>query len=147
MLFDHHWIVHNIHFLWKESVRNSLFRFFDLQSKGTAISYCLSQSAIRVITQLMEGRDGASVARRKNEERAVDSSIDNLDQGREQKAEELLARLVEELEGRVRRSVARSSPAWHHMGMGAACSNLARVHAFLTAPSSPEPVRSPTGPT
>ncbi|KAI9017507.1 golgi-body localization protein domain-containing protein [Gaertneriomyces semiglobifer] len=51
-MFKHHYIVHNVNFLWKRDVRNIIFQMISLQQKSSAIRYCLSHTATRVMTQL-----------------------------------------------------------------------------------------------
>ncbi|KAJ3150997.1 hypothetical protein HDU86_006253 [Geranomyces michiganensis] len=52
-LFKHHFIVHNVNLLWKKDVRNILFQMVTLQQRRLAIKYCLSNTATRVMTQLV----------------------------------------------------------------------------------------------
>ncbi|KAI8909298.1 golgi-body localization protein domain-containing protein [Powellomyces hirtus] len=59
-LFKHHFIVHNVNLLWKKDVRNILFQMISLQQRRLAIKYCLSNTATRVMSQLV-----ASVAERR----------------------------------------------------------------------------------
>ncbi|KAI9095836.1 golgi-body localization protein domain-containing protein [Phlyctochytrium arcticum] len=61
-VFKHRYIVHNLNFLWKRSVRNILFAMLSFQEKRMAVKYCLSNSATRVMSQLV-----ASFAERKHE--------------------------------------------------------------------------------
>ncbi|KAJ3126644.1 hypothetical protein HK098_007321 [Nowakowskiella sp. JEL0407] len=53
-LFDHHYIVHNINFLWKTSVRNLVFKLIDLQSKDFALRYFVSNTSIRMVRDLVK---------------------------------------------------------------------------------------------
>ncbi|KAJ3089994.1 hypothetical protein HK102_004954 [Quaeritorhiza haematococci] len=59
-LFDHHYIVHNINFLWKKRVRNTLFKLFDLQSQDLGIKYFLSNAATRIVKDLVASVAGQS---------------------------------------------------------------------------------------
>ncbi|KAI8807606.1 golgi-body localization protein domain-containing protein [Cladochytrium replicatum] len=51
--FDHTYIIHNIQFLWKTSVRNTIFKFIDLQSKDFAVRYFTSNSSTRMLRDLI----------------------------------------------------------------------------------------------
>ncbi|KAJ3023706.1 hypothetical protein HKX48_001596 [Thoreauomyces humboldtii] len=59
-LFKHHFIVHNVNLLWKKDVRNMLFQMISLQQRRLAVKYCLSNTATRVMSQLV-----AAVAERR----------------------------------------------------------------------------------
>ncbi|KAJ3185044.1 hypothetical protein HDU87_002610 [Geranomyces variabilis] len=72
-LFKHHFIVHNVNLLWKKDVRNILFQMITLQQRRLAIKYCLSNTATRVMTQLV-----TSVA----EKRIILDPMENFDPDR-----------------------------------------------------------------
>ncbi|KND00922.1 uncharacterized protein SPPG_04022 [Spizellomyces punctatus DAOM BR117] len=72
-LFKHHYIVHNVNFLWKKAVRNLIFNMLALQEKRLAVKYCLSSTATRIMSQLV-----SSVADRKRGAELVDHLSDPL---------------------------------------------------------------------
>ncbi|KAJ1334836.1 hypothetical protein BSLG_007990 [Batrachochytrium salamandrivorans] len=52
-VFKHHYIFHNICFLWKVPVRNAIIKLIDLQTKNFALKYCLSNAASKVVSALI----------------------------------------------------------------------------------------------
>ncbi|KAJ3024866.1 UNVERIFIED_CONTAM: hypothetical protein HDU68_007691 [Siphonaria sp. JEL0065] len=52
-MFDHHYVMHNIRFLWKRDVRNICLRFFALLARDSALSYCLSNAALKTVKELL----------------------------------------------------------------------------------------------
>ncbi|KAJ3064932.1 hypothetical protein HDU98_011668 [Podochytrium sp. JEL0797] len=52
-MFDHHYVMHNIRFLWKRDVRNICLRFFALLRRESALSYCLSNAALKTVKELL----------------------------------------------------------------------------------------------
>ncbi|EGF79323.1 hypothetical protein BATDEDRAFT_89946 [Batrachochytrium dendrobatidis JAM81] len=52
-VFKHHYVFHNICFLWKVPVRNAIIKLIDLQTKNFAIKYCLSNAAAKVVSELI----------------------------------------------------------------------------------------------
>ena len=52
-LFNHYYIIHNINLLWKNEVRNTIFKLFDLQSKALAIKFFLSNNSNRIVKDLI----------------------------------------------------------------------------------------------
>ncbi|KAJ3292269.1 hypothetical protein HK104_005429 [Borealophlyctis nickersoniae] len=94
--FDHHYIVHNIKLLWKQNVRNTIFKLLDLQQRSSGINYCLSNAAVRAMRQLV-----SAVSKRKTEGENPQGQGDaNAPTGNftPSMAEELLAKLVAEEE-------------------------------------------------
>ncbi|KAJ3051417.1 hypothetical protein HK097_007555 [Rhizophlyctis rosea] len=112
-MFDHHIIVHNINLLWKKNVRNTVFKMLDLMSRSSAIKYCLSNAAVRVMKQLvaaerndpsaiplapaMNGADpeSASIYSGSGGKRGASVPVERMDAAM---AEELLAKLIAEEE-------------------------------------------------
>ncbi|KAI8840693.1 golgi-body localization protein domain-containing protein [Chytriomyces cf. hyalinus JEL632] len=52
-IFDHHYVIHNINFLWKKEVRNICLRFFALIYRESALYYCLSNAALKTAKELL----------------------------------------------------------------------------------------------
>ncbi|KAJ1549214.1 hypothetical protein HK405_007709, partial [Cladochytrium tenue] len=99
-LFDHRYIIHNINILWEKEVRNAVFKFWDIIRRDGAIKYCLSNSAMKTVKELVHmvaqraaGRRSGKSAAKKDEKGAAYFDA--------QMAEELLARLLGDLENLV----------------------------------------------
>ncbi|KAJ3139419.1 hypothetical protein HK100_011560 [Physocladia obscura] len=52
-IFDHHYVMHNIRFQWKHDVRNICLRFFALIRRQSALSYSLSNAALKTVKELL----------------------------------------------------------------------------------------------
>ncbi|KAI8925650.1 golgi-body localization protein domain-containing protein [Entophlyctis helioformis] len=53
-VFKHHYVVHNLCFLWMVPVRNAVFKLVDQTAKNFALKYCLSNAASKVVSELVE---------------------------------------------------------------------------------------------
>nr|KAJ3421428.1 hypothetical protein HK105_003574 [Polyrhizophydium stewartii] len=53
-VFKHHYVIHNMCFMWNVPVRNAIFRLVDAQTKIFAYKYCLSNAASKVVSELVQ---------------------------------------------------------------------------------------------
>ncbi len=87
-MFDETYILHNVNIFWNIPVRNAIFKLIELQSKAFAIKYCLSNTAVRAISELVkkiEHNDG------------MKESLINIDSDSTQRANAILHKLVQDL--------------------------------------------------
>ncbi|KAJ3103149.1 hypothetical protein HDU97_010357 [Phlyctochytrium planicorne] len=51
--FNHLYIVHNLRFLWKNDIRNAVFKFFDILERDSSLRFCLSSAALKTVFELI----------------------------------------------------------------------------------------------
>ncbi|KAI9334430.1 golgi-body localization protein domain-containing protein [Obelidium mucronatum] len=137
-MFDHHYVMHNIRFLWKKDVRNICLRFFALLARDSALSYCLSNAALKTVKELLslsikEGAKKQSKAN-KNAESGLMGDFDS------KLSEELLQDLLADLDNPVINYEADDDPADIHHTNSDAISALADLLSYTPSsdPVSPD---------
>ncbi|KAI8620772.1 golgi-body localization protein domain-containing protein [Chytriomyces sp. MP71] len=63
-MFDHHYVIHNINFLWRKEVRNICLRFFDLIYRESSLYYCLSNAALKTAKELLNASIKESITKK-----------------------------------------------------------------------------------
>ncbi|KAI8850691.1 RNA pol II promoter Fmp27 protein domain-containing protein [Chytridium lagenaria] len=51
--FNHLFVVHNLNFLWEQSIRNAVFKFFDIMERDSSLRFCLSSAALKTVSDLL----------------------------------------------------------------------------------------------
>ncbi|KAJ3196568.1 hypothetical protein HK101_008480 [Irineochytrium annulatum] len=97
-VFAHRYIIHNVRYLWKRDVRNSIFKFFDCIERESSLKHCLSNAALKTAKELVVSvANRAGLTMRKSasmKSLPVTESLDNKSVFDQNMADELLEYLV-----------------------------------------------------
>ncbi|KAJ3286998.1 hypothetical protein HDU79_006035 [Rhizoclosmatium sp. JEL0117] len=110
-MFDHHYVMHNIRFLWKRDVRNIVLRFLSLLSRDSALSYCLSNAALKTVKELLSLSIKQAQKEKKEKRPSFDPDSELLGEFESGMTEDLLDQLLNDMDNLIVNHEQSNEPA------------------------------------